>query len=69
MESLEYQLTLYKFLTSAIDKNDRDGETKQKLGLGGEVLTSSQFLSFMKRLTKSKYPFLLLFLIFVVSNS
>ncbi len=53
MESLELQLLLYKVLTSAIDKNDKDGETKEKLSLGGEILTSTQFLGFLKRLTKS----------------
>lgn len=57
MESLEFQLLLYKLLTSAIDKKDKDGETKEKLSTGGEVLTSTQFLGFMKRLTKSKNDF------------
>jgi hypothetical protein len=53
MESLEFQLLLYKLLTSAIDRKDNDGETKEKLSIGGEVLTTTQFLGFMKRLTKS----------------
>jgi hypothetical protein len=57
MESLESQLLLYKVLTSAVDRNDKDGETKERISLGGEVLTSTQFLGFMKRLTKSKLSF------------
>lgn len=54
MESLEFQLLMYKLMASTIGNGSKPGDNTEKLIVANESINSTQFLEFMKRLTKSK---------------
>lgn len=54
MSTLDKELVFYKFFRALVAEADSENWSQDRFNTNGEVLSTSQFLMFMQRVTQSK---------------